>query len=126
MPVYKKPSESTLVNQVMRILSFYENVGKVIWFSRLQSGSVKVIKRWGPKRYENWMHLCRKGTPDIMAIMNDGIVLWLELKAKDGTIRDEQTEFNERIGALGCHHTMILQGAVGLNELEKWIGDNYK
>jgi hypothetical protein len=61
-----------------------------------------------------------------MAIMRDGKVLWLELKTKTGAVRPEQEEFNSRIGSLGCHHAMILQGAVGLNELEAWIEGNYK
>lgn len=120
MPVYKKRSESTLVAQVMRLLAFYENVGTVIWFSRLQSGAVKVVKGWKNKRHEHYMQLCRKGTPDVMAVLHDGEVLWLELKTKTGTIRPEQEEFRRTFANVDGHLSLIVRGA---DELEKILNE---
>ena len=123
MPVYKMPSESTLVNNTMRLLSFYESSGLVVWFTRLQSGSVKVIKRWGAKRYENWMRLCRRGTPDVMAVMNTGEVLWLELKTKKGIASPDQEEFKAIVGKVDGHHHMFLRN---IDDLEEYIKETWK
>jgi hypothetical protein len=106
----------------MRLLGFYENVGVVVWFSRLQSGAVKVVKGWKNKRHEHYMQLCRKGTPDIMAVLNDGTVLWLELKTKTGTIRPEQEEFRSTMSNVKGHLCLIVRGA---EEIEKLL-EEYK
>jgi hypothetical protein len=101
----------------MRLLGFYENVGVVVWFSRLQSGSVKVVKGWKGKRHEHYMQLCRKGTPDIMVVLNDGSTIWMELKTKTGKLRPEQEEFRSLFTGLDNHYCMVVREADEVEEV---------
>jgi hypothetical protein len=119
---YKKKTESSLVNYTMRYLAAQENVGRVRWFSRLQSGSVKVQKHWKGKVHSHWMHLCRKGTPDIMAILRDGECLWLELKTSSGKVRPGQAEFRSLVQTLEGHYHLVLRN---LDELDSFMTRRY-
>jgi hypothetical protein len=121
MAIYKKRSESTLVSHAMRYLAAQENVGTVLWYSRLQSGAVKVVKGYKGKRFEHYMSLCRKGTPDIMVILPLGEVLWLELKTKTGSVRPEQEEFRDMVAPLEGHYHLIMRDLDELDEfLKQW------
>jgi hypothetical protein len=106
----------------MRYLAAQENIGKVAWFSRLQSGAVRVIKGWKGKRHEHYMSLCRKGTPDIMAIMLTGEILWLELKTKTGAVRPEQEEFKFIVDKLDGHHHLVMRD---LDELDVFLNERW-
>ena len=75
-----------------RILDALEAVGA--FTIRVQSGLVKV--RGG------WMHLARKGTPDILVIMPPRArLLGLEVKTAKGTEREAQLQWAADVRALG-------------------------
>lgn len=56
---------------------------------RLNSGAVRVGKRQ--------ISLCPPGTPDLIAAMPDGSVLWVEVKRPDGTVGMEQKVMHNRL-----------------------------
>lgn len=58
------------------------------------------------------MHLCRKGTPDIMAVLKDGTVLWIEVKTKTGKLKPEQEDFRVLMENVDNHTCMVVQGNV--------------
>ncbi len=45
-----------------------------------------------------------KGFPDYLAIMPNGITVYVELKATDGRVRDEQYKWRDLLVGLGHRH----------------------
>lgn len=85
----KKRTESQLTTACLKYLQVLENAGDILWVDRLNSGSVLVRK--GRATYK--IQLCRPGTPDIMAILRSGSILWIENKIGKGKLSDEQKDF---------------------------------
>lgn len=56
---------------------------------RLNSGVIRVGKRS--------IALCPPGTPDLIAAMPDGSVLWVEIKTTTGTVGTEQKAMHNRL-----------------------------
>lgn len=85
--------EKDLKTSVQNRLSIYELTGEVVWWERLNSLKVKTIMG-------TWVQGCRKGTPDIIALIRNresGITaLFLELKSSTGKLRPEQVEFYDK------------------------------
>lgn len=66
-----------------------------IYNDRLNSGKVKVVRNYqakgGWKTYENWLHLCKEGTPDRFALV-EGFIIFIEVKKKDKKPTDVQLD----------------------------------
>ena len=71
-----KMTEAEVLKIVLLKLDTLTFTGDIVWYSRLNSGKINLGSRW--------IHLCRPGTPDIIAIVdceNGNIkVLFLECK----------------------------------------------
>lgn len=50
--------------------------------------------------------LCPPGTADVLAVLPEGRVMWVELKTATGRQRESQKRFQKQVEALG--HTYIL------------------
>jgi hypothetical protein len=102
----RKKSSKPRNNEEARVLkSIAQWLGlmpTVIWFERLNSG--KVMSAFSGR----WMQLCKKGTPDYIALINDGEfihVLFIEGKSNIGVQSAEQKEFeNGMLGFINVHY----------------------
>jgi len=71
-----KRNESSAVTAILSFLQCLENSGKICHVDRLNSG---VIYAHGRK-----IRLCRPGTADIYVVLNNGGIVWIEVKAGKG------------------------------------------
>ena len=83
-----KAGELTLEAEIQAgIKEYLELRGAEVF--RLNSGKVRVGKRL--------IALCPPGTPDLVAAMPNGSVLWVEVKTPVGTVRTEQKVMHNRL-----------------------------
>jgi len=101
MPNYKKRNESTLVTACLQYLQTHENLGNILHCDRLNSGAVKTEGRR--------VRLCRRGTPDLFFIMNNGLMVWCECKVGKYNLTDDQLRFKTRIEMTSNHKYMIVR-----------------
>lgn len=103
----KPPLEKELLNSIKQWLGL---VPGVVWYDRLNSGTVQTA-------YGSWVKLCKKGTPDYIALIHDGKiahVLFIEAKRKgkikkDGTSNVvEQNWFKERVSGVDNIHYILI------------------
>lgn len=97
----KKRTESATVTAILKYCQCLENSGKIKWCDRLNSGAVLIGKRR--------VRLCRVGTPDIMLILNDGFMVWVEVKHGSGKQRKEQIEFEMMIKPFWNHEYVLVK-----------------
>jgi len=115
----KKRNESSLVTACMKYLQCLENLGKIAWHDRLNSGSYNVTTRRRDKHgvwtsYNSRVQGCRKGTPDIFFVTPYGQVVWVECKR--GTKQSSgQTEFQNKFDQLPNHYYMIAESTDDIN-----------
>lgn len=94
----KETPLSDTIAQWLEVKGFYTD--------RLNSGKVPVKKRYFVKgsgqwrEHEQWIHLCKKGTPDRFAIV-DGRVVFIEVKQKNKVPTPEQLERHDEIRRKG-------------------------
>ena len=73
-------SEAVVSKDVKNKLKWLETQGKIIWWERLKSGKVQ--------SGSSYIHLCRTGTPDFIAVMRNKrdtlTVLFIECKRGNG------------------------------------------
>jgi len=110
----KRP-EKGIQRSCLTLLQIKQNQGKVVWYDRLNSGSILIRG----KNHIRRIRLCKEGTPDIYAILPDGHVLWVETKAKGGELSPEQSKFKEMISKVDGHSYHIIRDEDELNELIK-------
>lgn len=110
--------ESQLSKSVADLLQLMMNAGKVIWHDRLNSGRIPVRKG----RHFQWIHLCKKGTPDRFAILNDGRVLWLEIKRMTERLDDKQADFKKMIDQIPNHTHLTIRCIEDLEEFFNFPG----
>ena len=65
----------------------------VAWCERMNSGAARIGSRF--------VRFGFKGCPDVLGQLRDGCLLGVEVKAKTGRLRPEQTIFLERIRGAG-------------------------
>lgn len=85
-------SEADLMQQIKSRLNLWQMTGDVVWWTRLQSGSINLGQRW--------VRLAEKGTPDFVAVIRNKqqniAVLFIEAKSLKGKLTLEQKEFNHK------------------------------
>lgn len=92
--------ETPLSAQIAEYLSL-----RRIYNDRLNSGAVEVVRKscvkgvW--KTYQNWMQLCKKGTPDRFAILC-GFIIFIEVKMLGKEPTDDQLTRHDELRASGA------------------------
>jgi len=85
------PRESEVSKDIVK---FLKSSSDVLWYSRLNSGREK-------NAYSGaWVQMSKKGTPDFIAIVTEGInihVLFIEVKRPGGKRTIEQEAFADKI-----------------------------
>jgi hypothetical protein len=84
-----RPEAAALVE----VLKALENHNAVAWVRRMNSGAVRVGKRF--------IRFGWPGCPDLLGQLKDGRLLGVEVKSKTGRLRPEQAVFLERIRLSG-------------------------
>lgn len=92
-------TESDLLRACKSYLTVAELAGNVSHWDRLNSGSMVV----GTGRARRFIKLCKKGTPDLMVVLTNGTVLWVECKVKDNTLSPEQVMFSRKMSRVPGH-----------------------
>ena len=99
--------ESDIKFAITERLQIYENQGKIIWWERLNSGEVIVLR--GKKPYR--VKLCREGTPDLIVIRQLGTimpeVIFFEVKSDTGELSEAQEEFQQRMVGNGIGYYVV-------------------
>lgn len=103
----KKRRESGLVTSCLGYLQNHVNLGHIWRVERLNSGSVRIgggrcpfCKKVSQGRN---VRLCSAGTPDIMVILNNGLMVWIECKTEKGELSTEQIEFQQAVNIWENH-----------------------
>ena len=110
----KTRRESDLLRACLQYLQCLENNKTIRYVDRLNSGSIFIPNqgRKGGRR----IRLCRAGTPDIMVVLNDGGMVWVECKSDTGTQEDTQGEFERMISQVPGHYYLIIRTSDMLEE----------
>ena len=87
--IHDKPEAAALV-EVLKALNTHPAVA---WVERMNSGAARISSRF--------VRFGFKGCPDVLGQLRDGRLLGVEVKAKTGRLRPEQTIFLERIRGAG-------------------------
>ena len=87
--IHDKPEAAALV-EVLKALNTHPTVA---WCERMNSGAARIGSRF--------VRFGFKGCPDVLGQLRDGRLLGVEVKAKTGRLRPEQTIFLERIRGAG-------------------------
>ena len=101
--------ESNIKFAITERLQIYENQGKIIWWERLNSGEVIVLR--GKKPYR--VKLCREGTPDFIVIRQLDPqtmipeVIFLEAKSDTGELSEAQEVFQQRMVGNGIGYYVV-------------------
>jgi hypothetical protein len=101
---YSKRTESTLVIAILQYCQCQENLKRIAWVDRCNSGLIKIgnrCPRCGHTGKSRIFRGHRKGTPDIMVVLNDGRTLWIEAKRDDYEQSTAQYEFQMMIEPMG-------------------------
>lgn len=91
-----KIPERDVMKSVAEYLGIMERMGKVVFWTRVNSGLVRTGNRF--------IHLARKGTPDYLGCLADGRFFGIECKGSNGKATPEQLETLiaiKRTGAIG-------------------------
>lgn len=103
----KAPLEKNLNKE---IIAWLDLLPSVIWFERLNSGTVQTS-------YGSWVKLCRKGTPDFIALVHGGDiahVLFIEAKRKGEKQRPEQKWFQDEVDGISNVHYLLVYDVLTL------------
>ena len=87
--IHDKP-EAAVLAEVLKALNTHPAVA---WCERMNSGAARMGSRF--------VRFGFKGCPDVLGQLKDGRLLGVEVKAKTGRLRPEQTIFLERIRGAG-------------------------
>ena len=87
--IHDKPEAAALL-EVLKALNTHPAVA---WCERMNSGAARIGSRF--------VRFGFKGCPDVLGQLRDGRLLGVEVKAKTGRLRPEQTIFLERIRGAG-------------------------
>ena len=105
--IHDKPEAAALL-EVLKALNTHPAVA---WCERMNSGAARIGARF--------VRFGFKGCPDVLGQLRDGRLLGVEVKAKTGRLRPEQTIFLERIRGAGGVAFVARDLRDVLRELEK-------
>ena len=105
--VHDKPEAAALL-EVLKALNTHPAVA---WVERMNSGAARMGSRF--------VRFGFKGCPDVLGQLRDGRLLGVEVKAKTGRLRPEQTIFLQRIRGAGGVAFVARDLRDVLRELEK-------
>ena len=100
----KKRTESQLVTASLKYLQTLENMGVIAWADRCNSGKFFTGKYM--------IRGMRTGTPDILCILSDGSVLWIECKFGTYGLSIEQLMFKEMVGKFKTQYYLLVQDSI--------------
>lgn len=108
----KKRTETATVTAILDWLQCLKNLKRIAFVTRLQSGSVTTVKKHrrgdgSSREYFHRMRLCEDGTPDILCMLNDGHMVWIEAKDNKRMQTLKQFDFQFMVDNWD-HHTYIL------------------
>jgi len=107
----RKRKEGDVLRGIMEYLQVLENRGIVVKYMRLQSGSLPaayINKAGALRRYR--VKLCPTGTPDILAVLNNGFNVWIEGKRDENSQqRTAQEAFEATIIKLPGHYYVLAE-----------------
>ncbi len=106
-----KVPERAVMQAIAQYLGTLENIGKVAWWTRVNSGGMKVGKFF--------LHLARKGTPDFVGCLDDGQFFGIEAKGSEGKATPEQLNTLLKIKSTGAIGVL----AYSVNDVEKAFGE---
>ena len=110
----KKRNESSIVTAILNYLQVQENLGKIAFCDRMNSGKAfvgapQMARNASPRGFRGRMvRLHRAGTPDIMVLLKTG-VLWLEVKTDTGKQELAQKQFENMVNKLPNHYYHIVR-----------------
>jgi hypothetical protein len=110
----KPRNESSLVTAALNYLQCLENAKIITYCDRLNSGAAMVGKRR--------IRMCRKGTPDIMVILKNGNMLWVECKLDTGKLTLDQHKWKIMIQECEGHTHLVIRDLDGLQEHLNYLG----
>jgi hypothetical protein len=96
-----EPSEADVQKSIRRFLDLFG-----IYNDRLNSGMVNAVNRYtkkdgSEKEYSKWVHLCKKGTPDLFFIFN-GRIHFCETKTAAGRFKPDQLARHKELRRAGA------------------------
>ena len=91
IPKLKVP-ESSVIKAVAEYLGVLENLGKIVWWTRVSTGLMRIPgqKKGAWAGAERFMKLARTGTPDFVGCLPGGFLLAIECKSSSGKTTLEQ------------------------------------
>lgn len=95
--------EKEVSKSVKLALADLESAGAVCWFERLNAGKVRT-------EYGSWLHLCRPGTADFIAILpvTDGVIVYfIECKSDTGVKKPLQNKFKLNVESWGALYEIV-------------------
>lgn len=110
--------ESVVSKNVKTTLSALEADGACLWWERLNSGKV-------PTAFGTYLHLCRPGTADFIAILpvDYGLMIYfIETKADNGKQSLKQKEFQKEVESWGAIYELITDASQVRSTVEKITG----
>lgn len=114
-----EPSESNISKTIEGLLN-----ARRIYNDRLNSGAVEVTKRVKDKNgklsvFTHWIKLAKPGTPDRFAILPGGVVLFIEVKIREGRLSPEQIERHAELRKAGA----VVLVARSVDEVIKFLDE---
>lgn len=111
--------EKDIIKQIHKRLAIYSLTGECEWYTRLQSGKVKLNKYF--------IKMCDPGTPDYLALVrgrnNNILALFIEAKSDNGKLRASQEEFKQKYGYKEGFWYLEIRDIV---QLDNWFTKNAK
>lgn len=89
-----KVPEKAVLKAVKEYLDVMERLGRVVWWTRMQSGALKIGSRY--------IRMSREGTPDIHGLLKGGRPFYIEVKGSDGKASPGQLEVLGKLREAGA------------------------
>lgn len=92
------------------------DIQRQITFAAERAGCLVFRMNAGRGRYNQ--RLMPAGTPDLLLVAHDGRVMWVEVKAGDGQLREPQIEMHMALSARG-HNVLVARSVAEVMEALK-------
>lgn len=113
-------SENMVKKGVKQRLEYWETIGMVVHWDRLNSGKIKIVNRY--------IQLCKAGTPDFVAyVKHNGMcyVVFIETKKPSTSdLRDKQIEYYMKFQSLDNVYYQIANNPRVVDDIIEKITNN--